>query len=177
MYKHCLIATIILLTCTSCGSNDPVAMNDNEPLNWTPENSSELNKGWIEDEQFIINEFVDRRGWEMTESSSGLRYMIYEYGSGEDSLAAPGQRAYVEFEVAPLGDTVVYRSSPEKRDFFTIEMDHIEYGIHEAVTYMRVGDRAKIILPHHLAHGLLGDDLMIPPLSAVLYDIKLVGLE
>ncbi|MBT5402550.1 MAG: hypothetical protein HOL28_03820, partial [Crocinitomicaceae bacterium] len=53
-------------------------------MNWTSENSSDLNKGWVQDEQFIIDEFVERQNWEMTTSTSGLRYMIYEHGSDKN---------------------------------------------------------------------------------------------
>jgi len=174
MFKCRYILFFITIAYFSCETNTPVSINS---VNWTSENSSDLNKGWVQDEQFIIDEFVERQNWEMTTSTSGLRYMIYEHGSDKNALAEPGQLACVAYEVAPLGDTVVYRSILGKPDCFKIEMDYVEYGIHEAITYMRVGDKAKIVLPNHLAHGLLGDDLKIPPLSAVVYDIKLVEIE
>lgn len=175
MFKCFYILVFSTILYASCESNPPVPIDNT--VNWTSENSSDLNQGWVKDEQFLIDEFVDRHHWEMTTSASGLRYMIYEFGNEINLLAKPGQLACVEYEVAPLGDTVVYRSNPGKPDCFKIEMDYVEYGIHEAITYMRVGDKAKIILPNHLAHGLLGDDLKIPPLSAVVYDLKIIELE
>ncbi len=141
------------------------------------EQLSEINKDWQKEQQFLIEQFIERHGWEMQETGTGLRYMIYEHGNESDSLAKPGQIAWVQFEISPLGDTVVYRSPEDEAQSFLIEMDHVENGLHEMVTYMRVGDRAKVILPHHLAHGLLGDSQKIPPLTAVLYDLKLVDLE
>ena len=38
---------------------------------------------------------------------------------------------------------------------------------------MSIGDQAKLILPSHLAHGLLGDLDKIPPQSILLIDIQL----
>jgi len=172
-----LLAVFMIFTCllVSCGEEELVE-KPNEIV-WDPNGSVPLNQGWMEDEQFMIDEFVKRNGWEMTQSESGLRYMIYEQGNLEDSLAKTGQIAWVQFEIAPLGDTVVYRSAKNEVESFIIEMDHIENGLHEAITYMRKGDRAKIILPHFLAHGLLGDNMKIPPLTAVVYDLKLIDIE
>ena len=175
MYKYLTVIIALSFIFSSC-EEEPVKERPNEII-WDIKNTPEITQGWIEDEQFLINEFVERNQWEMIESESGLRYMIYEHGDMNDSLAKRGQIAWVQFEVAPMGDTVVYRSEKNEVESFIIEMDHIENGLHEAITYMRKGDRAKIILPHFLAHGLLGDDAKIPPLTAVVYDLKLVEIE
>ena len=45
------------------------------------------------------------------------------------------------------------------------------------VTYLGVGDSALVVLPHYLAHGIAGDNQKIPPLSPVLYFIKLVDVK
>ena len=38
---------------------------------------------------------------------------------------------------------------------------------------MREGDKAKLIVPSHLAHGLVGDFDKIPPLTPIVVDIQL----
>ena len=60
---------------------------------------------------------------------------------------------------------------------FLVEMDNIESGLHEAITYMHVGDKAFIILPHYLAHGLVGNLDKIPYFSPVLYNIHLLDVQ
>jgi FKBP-type peptidyl-prolyl cis-trans isomerase len=42
---------------------------------------------------------------------------------------------------------------------------------------MNVGDRAKFIVPSHLAFGLLGDQKMIPPQATLVYDVELINLK
>jgi len=37
-----------------------------------------------------------------------------------------------------------------------------------------VGDKAKLIIPSHLAFGLAGDMDQIPPLSPIVYDIEVL---
>jgi len=40
--------------------------------------------------------------------------------------------------------------------------------------HLKRGDAAIIILPSHLAFGLLGDQDMIPPRSTVIYEIEII---
>jgi FKBP-type peptidyl-prolyl cis-trans isomerase len=42
---------------------------------------------------------------------------------------------------------------------------------------MRKGEKAKFILPSHLAHGLVGDLQKIPPLSILVLDVELIDLQ
>jgi FKBP-type peptidyl-prolyl cis-trans isomerase len=42
---------------------------------------------------------------------------------------------------------------------------------------MREGECAKLILPNHLAHGLVGDLEQIPPLAILLVDVELIELQ
>jgi len=42
---------------------------------------------------------------------------------------------------------------------------------------MRVGDKAKFIVPSHLGHGLSGDFEKIPPLTTLVIDLELVALS
>jgi FKBP-type peptidyl-prolyl cis-trans isomerase len=42
---------------------------------------------------------------------------------------------------------------------------------------MKKGVHAKLILPSHLAHGLLGDRDKIPPQSILYIDLELVELK
>ena len=60
---------------------------------------------------------------------------------------------------------------------FLIGKDHVESGVHEGVTLMHVGDRAKFVIPSYLAHGLSGDNAKIPPRSVLIVDLKLLRLD
>jgi FKBP-type peptidyl-prolyl cis-trans isomerase FkpA len=139
--------------------------------------SIEISKHWTKDESFKIDQFVKRRGWPVTKTETGVRYYIYEHGTGE--RAQKGQVAVVNFEIRLLDAdlSLCYSSEDNGTQEFLIAMDNIETGLHEAICYMRPGDKAIIILPHYLAHGLLGDMEYIPPLSPVLYSIHLLAVK
>ncbi len=169
---------LLFLLMGSCNEKRPDLIIPEEDIpTITQKQSIEMSQFWTKDESFKINQFVKRKKWPVITSETGIRYWVYQQGEGE--LAKPGDVALVDFEIRLLdADTTLCYSSKETgvQDFL-IEMDVIESGLHEAICYMRPGDKAFVILPHYLAHGLLGDMEAIPPLSPVLYDIHLLEIK
>jgi FKBP-type peptidyl-prolyl cis-trans isomerase len=45
------------------------------------------------------------------------------------------------------------------------------------ILLMKVGDKAKVILPSHLAFGLTGDSKKVAQSMPLLYDLELVALD
>lgn len=137
----------------------------------------ETNKEWFIQEQNDIDNYVNRHKWEMIKTGTGIRYAIYKkVDTTNNALAVPGQIAVVNFEVYLLKNDSLCYESKDGSQWFLIEMDNVENGLHEAIQYLRQGEKAKIILPSYLAHGLTGDSDKIPPMSPVLYDIELLEL-
>lgn len=166
----------ILLTgyTSSCNfNNNPPAKKVNydslrEPL-------INANKLSVKRESDEIDQYVKFKQWNMITSGTGLRYMIYKPGEGP--LAKTGQLAKIHYKVSLLNGTLCYTSEEKGPKQVAIGQDHVESGLHEALTYLRVGDKAMIILPSHLAFGLAGDDNKIPARASVVYDIELLSLR
>jgi FKBP-type peptidyl-prolyl cis-trans isomerase len=135
----------------------------------------EENKKITKEESILIDRYAERHEWKMTESGTGLRYMIYENGFGVQ--AKEGMQATVEYEIALTDGTVCYSSFEKGPRTFLIGRDNVESGIHEGITYLKVGDRAKLIIPSYLAHGLSGDQNKIPPRAILVVDLHLVRLD
>ena len=53
----------------------------------------------------------------------------------------------------------------------------VESGLHEGVQLMRVGDKSRMIMPPHLAHGILGDGDCIPRRAIIIYDVELLNIH
>jgi len=100
--------------------------------------------------------------------------MIYKHGSGE--RAVKGKKATIRYEVRLINGNLCYSSAQQGPKEFTIGHSGIEVGTEEGILLMHVGDRAKFIVPSHLAFGLLGDQDKIPPQSTLIYDIELLKL-
>jgi len=164
-----------LLFLFACG-NDEANMVVNNP-NWDTEESINMNAAFSEEEDDEINLFLStHKDWKMTETGTGLRYMIYDRSESNDSVFAK-DLVTVEFEISLLSGEVCYTSAVDEPESFVVEKSDIESGLHEGIKYLCVGDRAKFILPSHAAHGLIGDTDKIPPLSPVIYDIKLLNIK
>lgn len=133
------------------------------------------NKTFVETEKDRIEGYINRRELKMEETGSGLRYMIITHTNGEQ--AVDGKRALVNFKVSLLDGTVCYSSDKKGPQEFLIGQDNVESGLHEGIKLMRVGEKAKFILPSHLAHGLIGDENKIPPRAVIVYDVELVKLR
>ncbi|MDG1174810.1 MAG: FKBP-type peptidyl-prolyl cis-trans isomerase [Flavobacteriales bacterium] len=171
MKKYFLFFLVIYLV-FSCKEDKP---KEETILVPSRNETADMNKTWTLEEQEIINQFVERNQWEMTTSESGLRYFIYKEGTGDK--AEPGMKAMVEYSISLLDGTEVYSSKEIGPQPFRIENSDVEPGLHEGITYMKVGDKAKIIIPYFLAHGLMGDQMSIPPLTTLIFDIRLLGLS
>jgi FKBP-type peptidyl-prolyl cis-trans isomerase len=111
-----------------------------------------------------------------TVSESGLRFMRYFHGIGPD-LAKVGQEAMIRVKIELLDGRVCYETAKDEIERVVIAKSEKETGIHEALQLMMKGDKAKLILPSYLGHGLLGDRMKIPPQSVLYIDLQLIDLN
>lgn len=163
-----LFGIFILLSCGPKQEETPV-------INWNQKKSTEFNKELVIEEEIQIKVFLEQhKDWKIEKTGTGLQYYIYQNGDGEQ--AKEGMSAQVEMEVKLLDGTECYKTTKDEFEEFVIDRSNIESGIQEGIKKMKVGDRAKLIIPSHLAHGLVGDMDKIPPLTVILVDIHLIGL-
>lgn len=163
-----LFILCLLIACTS-KKEKPVEVE------WSKEKSMELNKTIAAEEKIRIKLFLEQhKTWQMTETGSGLQYYIYEQGNG--AQPKPGSVVDVEYSITLLDGTECYKT--EKDEVVELVVDHsqVETGVQEGLKKMKVGDKAKMIVPSHLAHGLTGDMEKIPSLMPIVVDIHLVEI-
>ena len=171
MNKLFYISFLFLLF--SC--QEEVKEPEQSEINWNKAESSKLSKKFAKQEEVDINLFLGMRpDWKMEKTGSGLRYWIYEEGDG-DSLKS-GQIAEVEYSVKLLDGTECYRTDEGMYSEIVVDHSEVETGMQEALKLMRVGNRAKFIIPSHIGHGLLGDLDKIPPQRTLVIDLTLLGI-
>ncbi len=171
--KSILLLFLVFLT-AKC-SEQPATNETGPTQREVNRGMEEVNRNFVRDEERMIASYIERREWQTIATGTGVHYYIYEQGSGE--TASEGQFAKVNYEVSLLNGEVVYSSDESGPKEFLIGQDNVESGLHEAIQFMKVGDRAKIILSSHRAHGLTGDNNKIPPRSSVVYDLHLLALR
>lgn len=147
-----------------------------KPVNWNIEKSTEMNKELaIEQDLDIDLYFAQHENWEVKQTGTGLRYVIFKQTDG--AMPKAGMEAKTQYKISLLDGTEVYKTASDEVDIFKIDKSDMESGIHEGIKLMHVGERAKLVFPSHLAHGLVGDFQKIPPLSPLVVDIELIGIE
>ena len=168
-----LVGSVFLVACQSCDQDKQRQREVSRQLE--PKQLIKTNKEKIDRENKQIEGYVKRRGWEMEKSGTGLRYMVYDKGEGEKGKT--GQQVTIEYDVYLIHGEKVYSS--EKGGPFTFEIGkaNVESGLHEAMTYLRKGDKAHLVIPSYLAHGLTGDRNKIPGDATVIYDVQVLDLE
>ena len=145
---------------------------------WGAAHSVDFNRELSVRENLKINTFLAHYSeLHMQKTNSGLRYMIYTKGAKNTPLAKDGQQALVRLQISLLDGTSCYQTKTDEIERITIAHSEKESGIHEALQLLRVGDKAKLILPSHLGHGLLGDRMKIPPQSILYIDVQLIDLQ
>lgn len=122
-----------------------------------------------------IAHFIKKKEWPMTETKTGLEYWVYENGNG--AVVKENDHAFISYKIYLLNDSLCYETGDDKPKRIVVGHDNVETGLHEALQLLHVGDRAKIILPSHLAFGFTGDSGKIPQNASVVYDIHLISAE
>jgi FKBP-type peptidyl-prolyl cis-trans isomerase FkpA len=134
-----------------------------------------INKYLVQKDIELIESYAKRRDWNVTQTETGLFYEIYEKGSGD--FARDGKQVTIHYTLSLLDGTVCYSSDQSGPNTFRLGRSREESGLEQGLLMMRVGDRAHLILPPHLAHGLLGDEDKIPARAVIVYDVELVEVE
>jgi peptidylprolyl isomerase len=114
------------------------------------------------------------QGFEKT--SSGLRYKIEEKGNG--AKAEKGKTVSVHYK-GMLPDGSVFDSSYTRNQpiDFALGKGQVISGWDEGVQLLSVGDKARFVIPPHLAYGERGAGGAIPPNATLIFDVELVKVK
>jgi FKBP-type peptidyl-prolyl cis-trans isomerase len=109
-------------------------------------------------------------------TNSGLRYKIIQKGSGPK--AEKGKTVSVHYEGA-LDNGQVFDSSYKRNQpiDFTLGIGQVIPGWDEGIGLLHVGDKARFVIPSHLAYGSTGAGGVIPPNATLIFDVELMGVK
>ena len=110
----------------------------------------------------IQQEEMDKIAAGYDETQSGLRYKILQEGKGKK--AEKGTTVSVHYK-GQLLDGQVFDSSYQRNQpiDFTIGIGQVISGWDEGIQLLKVGDKARFIIPSNLAYGSSGAGGVIPP--------------
>jgi FKBP-type peptidyl-prolyl cis-trans isomerase FkpA len=163
---------IIMLLC-SCG-NTPKIDKTVQPEQFKKE-LEKVNETLVKKENEDIEDYISRHEWKMKSTGTGLRYFIYSTGNGQKPKG--NDKVLIRFVVNLINGNECYNSKKDGLKLIELGKAEVESGLEEGIMLMREGDKAKLILPSHLAFGLLGDENKIPKRATLIYDVELVEIK
>ncbi|WP_242086110.1 peptidylprolyl isomerase [Aestuariivivens sediminis] len=109
-------------------------------------------------------------------TDSGLRYQIIQKGDG--AKAEKGKTVSVHYK-GQLADGTVFDSSYKRNQpiDFTIGVGQVIPGWDEGIGLLKVGDKARFVIPGHLAYGSAGAGGVIPPNATLIFDVELMHVS
>lgn len=130
------------------------------------------NKQLVQKESDEMDYYVKTHKMPFIKTNSGIRYYVYKPSIHGDSIKDK-EEITMNFVLSLLDGTECYSSKIEGKKTFIVGNETIESGIHKGVKYLKHGDKALLLIPSHLAHGLLGDFKKIPPQMPIVYDVEI----
>ncbi len=165
-----LILSINFTTCKPNKKNSPP-----KDVKEYKETMQDVNKIIIRKDMDKMIGFSRNHAWDMKSDSTGFLYEIYEHGTGDTAI--DGLLATINYNIRLLDGTLCYSSDSLGSQTFLINHGGVVTGLQYGILKMRVGDKARFLFPPYLAHGLIGDEDKIPPMSIIYYDVELLALN
>ena len=110
------------------------------------------------------------------ETPSGLRYKILQKGDGQQ--ATKGVGVSVHYKGQLLDGTVFDSSYKRKQPIdFNVGVGQVIKGWDEGIQLLKVGDKARMVIPSDLAYGSAGAGGVIPPDATLIFDVELVSVN
>lgn len=120
----------------------------------------------------FLKENAKRPGVKVT--PSGLQYEVLDATLGRKPKAADTVRVHYE---GTLPDGTVFDSSYKRGEPISFALNQVIAGWTEGLQLMSIGSKYKLFIPYHLGYGERGAGATIPPYSALVFTVELLGIE
>jgi FKBP-type peptidyl-prolyl cis-trans isomerase len=128
-----------------------------------------------EDENTQLSEYLAANNITVAPLPSGLYYLEQKAGSGR--LPKEGDMLQVHFTVGLVDGTQLFSSYSQEPIDIEFGKPFDTKGFDEALTYLRKGTKARLIVPSSLAFDSVGRSQMIPPYTTLVYDVELMKIR
>jgi FKBP-type peptidyl-prolyl cis-trans isomerase FkpA len=169
MITRNLLILLLVTGMVSCNSTQEKSEKQSVP---GKKEMAELNKYMVQKDRERISNYIERKGLHMTESPTGLWYLIKSEGSG--SYLKDNDRVVMEYECHLLDGTSCYSSGESGTKEVILGRSTMEAGLNQGLRLLKPGGEAIFILPPFLAYGLTGDGKRIPSRAVIVYNINIL---
>ncbi len=130
----------------------------------------------IEEAKKAAEAELDKLATGFKKTESGLRYQIIQEGKG--AKAEKGKNVSVHYK-GQLSDGTVFDSSYKRNQpiDFPVGVGQVISGWDEGIQLLKVGDKARFVIPSHLGYGSRGAGGVIPPDATLIFDVELMNVK
>ena len=130
----------------------------------------------IAEQKRIAEEALEKLAAGFQKTESGLRYQIIQKGNGKQ--AEKGKKVSVHYQGA-LENGQVFDSSYKRKQpiDFTLGVGQVIEGWDEGIALLKVGDKARFVIPSYLGYGSRGAGGVIPPDATLVFDVELMDVK
>jgi peptidyl-prolyl cis-trans isomerase A (cyclophilin A) len=109
-------------------------------------------------------------------TDSGLRYKMIQTGNGKQ--AEKGKTVSVHYEGSLENGQVFDSSYKRKKPIdFKLGAGQVIEGWDEGISLLKVGDKARFVIPSYLGYGSSGAGGVIPPDATLIFDVELMDVK
>lgn len=152
----CLLFVLLALAgCRKPAATGTVVTSSKEPQEDVEAPYVEGNKRIIHLENEEIELFIQRYGWKMEKTGTGLYVQILDEGRGE--MIKEDDMVHLKYQTFLLSGERIYDSEEDGEKVFKVAKSEEINGLHEAVRLLRPGGKARLVIPSYMAYGVAGD--------------------
>lgn len=130
----------------------------------------------LQEEPNRISKYLKDKNIKTEPKESGLYYIETQLGTGES--VKNGDMVVVHYTIYNLDGSLIESSYDYNQPIpFVYGENQMISGIEEAVGYMKVGGKSRIIVPSRLGFGDIKIDENLPANSTLVIDLELVDLQ
>jgi len=110
------------------------------------------------------------------ETPSGLRYQMIVNGTGKQ--AEKGKTVSVHYKGSLANGQEFDSSYKRKKPIeFPLGQGYVIEGWDEGIALLKVGDKARFVIPSYLGYGEAGAGGVIPPNAVLVFDVELMDVK
>jgi peptidyl-prolyl cis-trans isomerase A (cyclophilin A) len=130
----------------------------------------------IAEQKKMAEEALEKLAAGFQKTDSGLRYQIIQKGNG--TQAEKGKKVSVHYQGA-LENGQVFDSSYKRKQpiDFQLGVGQVIEGWDEGISLLKVGDKARFVIPSYLGYGSRGAGGVIPPDATLVFDVELMDVK